>query len=73
LSAFHTVSERRIEFSYSAASLFYVFVAFIGAVRYKLGKLIMLDFEPLNPAGGRNPRKAAIPEEKYIFVHINSR
>jgi len=37
-----------------------------------LGKLIMPDFEPLNPAGGRNPRKAAIPEEKYIFVHINS-
>ena len=27
----------------------------------------------LNPAGGRNPRKPAIPEEKYIFVHINSR
>ncbi len=28
----------------------------------------MLDFEPLNPAGGRNPRKAAILEEKYVFV-----
>ena len=29
-----------------------------------LGKQIMLDFEPL---------KAAIPEGKYVIVHINSR
>ena len=33
----------------------------------------LLNFEPLNPAGGRNPREVAILEEKYIFVHINSR
>jgi hypothetical protein len=38
-----------------------------------LGKLIMLDFEPLDPARGSNPSKAAIVEEKYIYVHINSR
>jgi hypothetical protein len=37
-----------------------------------LGKLIVLDFEPLNPAGGRNPRKAAILKEKYAYIHINS-
>ncbi len=33
----------------------------------------LLNFEPLNPAGGRNPHEVAILEEKYIFVHINSR
>ena len=38
-----------------------------------LGKQIMLDFEPFNPAGGRNLRKAVILEEKYAKIHINSR
>jgi hypothetical protein len=35
-----------------------------------LDKLIVLDVEPLNPVGGRNPRKVAMLENIFMFVQI---